>query len=181
MSISYGTDTYVQSGTQAFYWQHVSEEDSIVKIGNYCSIAENVKFFVDGNHRMDYASTYPFNGGNGYGKGSPAVGNDVWIGREVLVMSGVRIGDGSVVAAGSVVTKDVPNYAIVGGNPAKVIRYRFSEEIIKRFEDVRWWHLDRSFVYDELVPVRDDIEEWLKRCEKERAANHWLLSAPLAQ
>lgn len=72
------------------------------------------------------------------------MGNDVWIGSRVMVVGGVTIGDGAVIAAGAVVTKDVPPYAVVGGAPAKVIKYRFSEDIVKFLEELEWWNLPES-------------------------------------
>lgn len=106
-----------------------------VQIGNYCSIAENVVFLLSGEHNINAISTFPFMekfcgekrvAGS---KGDIIVEDDVWIGYGTTIMSGVKIGKGSVVAAGSVVTKDIPAYAIVGGVPAKIIKYRFTEEI----------------------------------------------------
>lgn len=120
-------------------------------IGKFCSIAPEVRFMMDGgNHRMD-GSTYPFNlFGNGWEaftpsldelpiKGDTVIGNDVWIGRRATIMPGVRIGDGAIIAAESVVTKDVEPYTIVGGNPAKVIRKRFSPEVIQELLEIKWW------------------------------------------
>lgn len=69
------------------------------------------------------------------------IGNDVWIGARSIIMDGVSIGDGAIVAAGSVVTKDVPPYAVVGGSPAKIIKYKFSQDIIDRLEEIQWWNL----------------------------------------
>lgn len=112
-------------------------ESESVKIGKFCSIATNVKIFGDGNHNTNWITTYPFTAfmqnDFSYIKGYPAykekrtkIGNDVWIGENAVVLSGVEIGDGAVIGAGSVVTKDVPPYAIVCGNPGKVVKYRFS-------------------------------------------------------
>lgn len=122
-------------------------------LGKYCALARNVKFIMNGaNHAMNGISTYPFYiFGNGWEvatpgpddlsyKGDTIVGNDVWLGYDALVMPGVRIGDGAIVAARSVVTSDVAPYSIVGGNPARVIRMRFAAETIKELLDIQWWH-----------------------------------------
>ena len=109
-----------------------------IYIGEYCSIAPGVKFLLAAEHSYKSISTYPFKVTHlGYeneatGKGSITLKDDVWIGLNSIIMSGVTLGQGSIVAAGSVVTKDVPPYAIVGGNPAKVIKYRFEQEIIEK-------------------------------------------------
>ena len=121
-------------------------------IGRFCAIARGVRFVMNGaNHAMDGLSTYPFwIFGGGWESAAPApgslpykgdtvVGNDVWLGYEALVMPGVTIGDGAIVASRSVVTADVPPYAIVGGNPARVLRTRFSPEVIERLRRVAWW------------------------------------------
>jgi len=116
------------------------EEEGLI-IGKYCSIAANVTIMLGGNHRYDWITTYPFSviwpaysyiKGHPKSKGFVVIGNDVWIGRNAMIMSGVHIGDGAVVGAGSIITKDVPPYAIVAGNPAKVVRYRFNEDQIER-------------------------------------------------
>lgn len=121
-------------------------------IGKFCAIAKGVEFVMNGaNHRMNSASTYPFNiMGGGWEKSAPTleqlpfkgdtvIGNDVWIGQNVTVMPGVHIGDGAIIAANSVVAKDVPAYHIAGGNPCKVIRKRFDDETIDCLLQLRWW------------------------------------------
>jgi virginiamycin A acetyltransferase len=121
-------------------------------IGKFCAFAEGVRFVMNGaNHRMDGPSTFPFPimGGSWAdhfdlitglpGRGDTVVGNDVWTGYGVTVMPGVTIGHGAVVAAGSVVVDDVPDYGIVGGNPARVIRRRFSDEEVERLLAIAWW------------------------------------------
>lgn len=121
-------------------------------IGKFCMIASDVTFIMNGaNHLSDAVSTYPFAifGGDWTnameGKSYPVkkntvIGNDVWIGYGATIMPGVTIGDGSIIATKAVVTKDVAPYSIVGGNPAKEIRKRFSDSDIKRLLDIQWWH-----------------------------------------
>ncbi|MBD1842735.1 CatB-related O-acetyltransferase [Cyanobacteria bacterium FACHB-63] len=124
-------------------------------IGKFCAIATHVKFIMSGaNHKLDGISTYPFPiFGNGWegemeqilnlpSRGDTVIGNDVWLGYESTIMPGVRIGDGAVIAAKSVVVKDIPAYAIVGGNPATVIRKRFSDAEIAKLLEIRWWNWD---------------------------------------
>lgn len=127
-----------------------------LKIGKFCSIAKNVKFIMNGgNHRIDTFSSYPFPifGGiwaeklkgtqlGASTKGDTIVGNDVWLGRDVVIMPGIHIGDGAVIAAESVVVTDVPPYSIYGGNPAKLIKKRFSEDIIQILLEIQWWNWD---------------------------------------
>lgn len=121
-------------------------------IGRFCAIARGVRFIMNGaNHPLSGLSTYPFwIFGQGWGgaepppermphKGDTIVGNDVWLGYQALVMPGVHIGNGAIVAAGAVVTADVPAYAIVGGNPARVVRKRFTEDEIALLEELAWW------------------------------------------
>ena len=122
-------------------------------IGRFCSIACGAKFlFTSANHAMRSLSTYPFpiffeewgldakNIASAWdNKGDIVVGNDVWIGFEAVILSGVTIGDGAIIGARAVVTRDVPPYTIVGGVPAKPIRKRFDEETIAQLERMRWW------------------------------------------
>ena len=120
-------------------------------IGKFCMIASDVKFIMNGaNHLTDAVSTYPFAiFGNGWedamegktypSKGNIVVGNDVWIGYNATIMAGVSIGDGAIIGTNSVVTKDVEPYSIVGGNPAKLIKKRFSEEEINDLLEIKWW------------------------------------------
>ena len=121
-------------------------------IGKFCAIARGIEFVMNGaNHRMNSVTTYPFNiMGGGWEmftptldelplKGDTVVGNDVWIGQNVTVMPGVHIGDGAIIAAISVVAKDVPAYCVAGGNPCRVIRQRFNEELTEYLLKLRWW------------------------------------------
>jgi len=121
-------------------------------IGKFCAIARGVEFVMNGaNHRMGSVTPYPFNiMGGGWEKCTPTVdelpykgdtivGNDVWIGQNATILPGVQIGDGAIIAANSTVTKDVAPYHIVGGNPARVIRPRFDEELIDHLLRLKWW------------------------------------------
>lgn len=123
-------------------------------IGKFCMIASDVKFIMNGANHLTHAfSSYPFAiFGNGWEKamegktypqkGDIIIGNDVWIGYNATIMAGVNIGDGAIIAANATVTKDVEPYTIVGGNPAKVIKKRFSEETIERLLKLKWWNWD---------------------------------------
>lgn len=118
-------------------------------VGSYVSIAGSVVFLLGGNHPLDRATTYPLRiqmrldgaGRDGYpwSKGDIRVGHDVWIGHGATVLSGVELGTGCVVAAGAVVTKSVPPYAVVGGNPARVLRMRFDPSTIEALLELQWW------------------------------------------
>ncbi len=120
------------------------------RIGRYCSFAQNVYIF-NANHPIERISQHPFFYNPALGivdeenitRTPLEIGNDVWIGQNAIIIPGVtRIGDGAVVAAGAIVTKNIPDFAIVGGCPAKVLRYRFSEEIQRKTRDSQWWNLD---------------------------------------
>ena len=124
-------------------------------IGKFCALATNTKFIMNGgNHRTDGLSTYPFMifSGDWAGrfpeeqdfpiKGDTIVGHDVWLGYNATVMPGITIGDGAIVASESVVSSNVPPYAIVGGNPAKIIRMRYADDVIDRLLKIRWWDWD---------------------------------------
>tara|TARA_R110002051_G_scaffold324635_1_gene422858 strand:- start:52282 stop:52905 length:624 start_codon:yes stop_codon:yes gene_type:complete len=123
-------------------------------VGKFCMIASDVKFIMNGaNHLTNSLTTYPFAiFGNGWGnamegksypqKGDIKIGNDVWIGYNATIMAGVTIGDGAIIATNATVIKDVEPYSIVGGNPAEEIKKRFSEDIILRLLDLKWWNWD---------------------------------------
>lgn len=128
------------------------DETERICIGSFCSIADEVAIFGGGEHRTDWVSTFPLRiafgdslaGRDGHprSKGPTTIGNDVWIGFRAMVLSGVTVGDGAVIGAGAVVTVDVDPYAIVAGNPAKVVRYRFTASEIEKLLSLRWWEWD---------------------------------------
>lgn len=153
------------------------------KIGRYCSIADNLQFIVKGTHMINWVTTYPFqeiwgidvplyeiNGIKGRagdpivdGLNSPiTIGNDVWIASNVKIKQGVTIGDGAILATECFVTKDVPPYAVVGGNPAKIIKYRFTEEQINELLQIRWWNWNDEEV-KQAVPLlaSSNIDEFI--------------------
>jgi len=136
-------------------------------IGRFCAIARGVKFIMNGaNHQMSGISTFPFFiFGNGWEvarpaadelpyKGDTIIGNDVWIGYDVLIMPGVTIGDGAIIAARSVVTTDVPPYTVVGGNPAQVVRRRFDADSVRRLQSVAWWNRSPAWITEHLNQIR---------------------------
>jgi len=151
-------------------------EGTTVKIGAFCSISSGVKIFLGGDHRTDWVTTYPFNilwdcakhiKGHPKSKGDVIIGNDVWIGADATILSGVTIGDGAVVGSKSLVIKDVPPYAVVAGNPAKFIKYRFNEDIIARLLVIQWWSWDEKKIESFLpLMLNSDISPFLKKSEK---------------
>lgn len=134
-------------------------------IGCFCSIAPHVEFILAAEHRIDTISSYPFKvrlGKRKYeasSKGDIIVEDDVWIGYGSIILSGVHIGQGAVIAAGSVVTKDVPPYAIVGGVPAKVIRYRFNDSVCKKLEKIDFSKLDKKTIMEHEKALYMTVDE----------------------
>lgn len=129
-----------------------------VKVGKYCSIAKGATIIINSEHNTDWFTTYPFSRWNPCIKGHPKsrgdviIGNDVWIGHEAAILSGITIGDGAVIGARAVVTKDVKPYHIAVGNPAKVVRARFPDAVIKHLLKIRWWDRPRKEV-EKLAPI----------------------------
>ena len=142
-------------------------------IGKFCAIAKGIEFVMNGaNHRMCSVTTYPFNiMGGGWEQFTPAledlplkgdtvVGNDVWIGQNVTVMPGVNIGDGEIIAAKSVVTKDIPAYCVAGGNPCKIIKKRFDDELISYLQEIKWWDWSPEKIFANLEALcSGDLEQ----------------------
>ena len=154
-------------------------------IGKFCSIASGVQFIMgSANHRISSISTYPFNVFGGAWaentpphlsqlpfKGDTVIGNDVWIGRDSVIMPGVKIGDGAIIAAYSVVVKDIEPYTVGGGNPARPIKKRFDEELIELLLNLKWWDFEPEKLFafmpilcdDDLELVRQKLKQTLER------------------
>ena len=154
--------------SDVFFERHVTHRyeyypDKLI-IGKFCQIAAGVNFVMSGaNHQMNAVTTYPFYIMEGWDqpvppltempiKGDTIVGNDVWIGENSTILPGVKIGDGAIIGMNSVVTKDVEPYTIVGGNPARVIRKRFDNELIALLLQLKWWDKSIEEIND-LIPI----------------------------
>lgn len=174
----------VQLGDKSYigeYKVHTwTSNNVVIPVGKYSSIAGDVSFIIDGNHRIDNFSSFPFREilnwtecpVNNWGKSIPTVGNDVWIGMNTVIYSGVDIGDGAVVAGQSVVTKPVPPYAIVAGNPAQIKKYRFNDEQISKLLEYKWWDLPEDVIRTELIPVMNDIDAVIEKLHNLRKLDH---------
>jgi len=136
-----------------------------IQIGKYCSIGRDCNFFLHANHRPDWITTSSqlwgpvtpevadlhMSMGHPTCKGDITIGNDVWIGAKSTIMSGVNIGNGAIIAAGALVTKDVEPYSIVGGNPAKHLKYRFDDSQIKNLLEIAWWDWEENKIREEAM------------------------------
>lgn len=171
--MSYGRYSYGKITT------HSWGEGAKLHVGNFCSISTDVHAFLGGNHRTDWVTTYPFghihqqtfNQFNGVGhpmtKGDITIGNDVWIGSGATIMSGVTIGDGAVIANNAHVVKDVAPYSIVGGNPAKHIRYRFTPKQIEQLLKIKWWFWDDDLI-NRFTPLlcNSAVDEFIRQAPR---------------
>lgn len=155
--VTVGTATYGELYVETF------NENSHLKIGNYVSISREVKFMLDVEHYIDHISTFPFKVKilneckyEAFSKGDIVIDDDVWLGYGSIIMSGVHIGQGAIVAAGSVVTKDVPSYAIVGGVPARNIKYRFDDGIIEELKKIDYSKINEDWIKKHLSELYDN-------------------------
>ena len=155
-------------GKKTYGQIHITDfsiNDTKLYIGSYCSIAPNVRFLLGGEHQIKSISTYPFKvmcfgeAREAGSKGDIVVKDDVWIGTNAIICSGVTIGQGAIVAAGAVVTKDVEPYAIVGGNPAKFIKWRFDESCRKRLCEIDIARLFDKFEEEDMPLVYENLTE----------------------
>lgn len=174
-----GDPSWVSVGRHTYGHPSIQEHGAApLKIGKYCSIADEVVFIM-ANHRIDFITTYPFsslsslwNGASGASQDHEAktgitIGNDVWIGFRSTILPGTIIGDGAVIAAGSVVRGIVPPYTIYGGVPARCIRKRFEDNIISELLKIKWWDWEDDFVNEHCNDLLSgDIEKFIEKFKK---------------
>lgn len=131
---------------------HDKHSIAVVKIGKFCSIADNVYIYTGSNHNTHWITTYPlrimldmagkYKDGHPSTKGDVIIGNDVWIASNVTILSGVKIGDGAVIAANTIVSKNILPYSVVGGNPQRLLKMRFEQNDIDKLLEIKWWNWD---------------------------------------
>ena len=185
-NIIVGDFTYIADSEFESHVTHLYEwNDDKLIIGKFCQIASGVEFIMNGaNHQMNAVSTFPFYTLEGWKqtppskedlplKGDTVIGNDVWIGQNAVILPGVQIGDGAIIGANSVVGSNVDPYTIVAGNPARVIRKRFNDELIQIMEELKWWDLSIDEI-NELIPIltSSNLEEVKKVLEKRLQNNN---------
>lgn len=165
-SIEVGRFTYGLETATIRQWG----EGANLKLGAFCSVAHGLTVFLGGNHRTDWATTFPFGHvhrdhlggedivGHPNSRGDIVIGNDVWIGANVTLLSGIEIGDGAVVAATATVTRSVGPYEVWGGNPACLIRPRFSPEVVARLRSLGWWNCPVP-VIRRMAPILSRVPE----------------------
>ena len=168
-------DYSIGAGTYGLPLVHDWNEGSTLNIGAYCSIAANVQLFLGGHHRVDWTTTFPFPAflsahenitGYSLSNGDINIGSDVWLCSNSIILSGVSIGHGAVVANAGVVTKNVEPYSIVGGNPAVHLKYRFSASIRERLLAVEWWDFPHEILENNIEKLcSNDIEAFLEFAE----------------
>lgn len=161
-----------------YSWGHLKianrSPGSALTIGHFCSLAAGTEVLLGGEHRTDFVTTYRFgeyppfdgwyqpDGPTARGLGDIVIGNDVWIGHDALILSGVTVGDGAVVGAGSVVRSNVPPYAVVLGNPARVAGFRFTPEQIAALLRIQWWDWSDERIADSLdLMMSEDIQRFI--------------------
>lgn len=168
----------------AFVWQW--HQNSLLEIGKYCSIANDVHFILDsGHHRLSEVTSFPhfnhlvdkdlpignqtqsdFRKNIKTEESKTIIGNDVWIGMNAIILPNVKIGDGVTILAGSVVTKDVPDYAVVGGIPAAIVKMKYDLDTIDKMKKIQWWNWSPEKVEENVgdfyIPIHDFVIKWLK-------------------
>lgn len=146
-------------------------DDKLV-VGKFCMISCNVIVLMGGEHDTDRVTAFPLKkrltgvqGDNidSDNKGPVIIGNDVWVGAGAIILSGVKIGSGAIIGAGAVVVKDVPPYAIAAGNPARVVKYRFSQDQIEKLLKIRWWDWEENKIKENIDYFYQDTDSFIKR------------------
>lgn len=160
-AVSVGNNSYGMLHIQSLFEQ---EGEKLI-IGHYVSVAPGVQFLLGVNHQTKTLTTFPLysrliepSNKDALNNGPIVIEDEVWIGTDAIIMSGVTIGKGAMIAAGAVVTKNVPHYAVVGGVPAKLIRYKYSEEIIKILEPIYLNNLNKTFIINNIDIFYKEIE-----------------------
>jgi acetyltransferase-like isoleucine patch superfamily enzyme len=171
-----GRGTYFDRNVNIITWS----DEYFVNVGNYTSVGRDCNFFLHANHRPDWITTstmllgpvspeidlFLMERGHPGCKGNITIGNDVWIGAKTTIMSGVTIGDGAVIGSGSVIAKDVPPYSIWVGNPAKMIKKRFSDGQIEKLMKIKWWNWPEQKIKDEVALLwSDGIDKFIEKHE----------------
>jgi len=156
----------------------VFTEGARIVVGAFCAIGPEARIHGGGAHVVTRAAAFPLNAilfdrgkrnaPDDIDKGPTVIGNDVWIGEGAMVLAGLTVGDGAVVGARAVVTKSVPPYAIVAGNPARILRYRFDEDIRERLLALRWWDWDDDEIRKQKRWFMGDVESFLDEMERVR-------------
>lgn len=155
---SIGHQSY-DNGAVVYRWS-----DAEINIGKYCSISYDVKFITDdGKHQCNNITSYPFKSNNISDKRGIKIGNDVWIGLGSTILYGVKIGDGATIAAGSVVTKDVEPYTIVGGVPAKLIKEKCTREETKLMQEIAWWDWKQETIEDRVEDFKLSYKDFINK------------------
>jgi acetyltransferase-like isoleucine patch superfamily enzyme len=139
-----GKFTYGYKGSPIIEWEN---KEAVLEIGSFCSIARGVNIYLGGNHHTEWVTTSPLNQlynirkdiNAASTKGNVIIGNDVWIGADVTILSGVTIGDGVVIGTKSIISKSIPPYSVAVGNPAQVVKKRFSDDSISKLLKIKWW------------------------------------------
>jgi acetyltransferase-like isoleucine patch superfamily enzyme len=164
-----GKWTYVDGQRARIY---LFSKDDKVEIGKFCSIADGVKILSGGEHgHLLRVANYPMRAyflnirpyPDALNNGPVIIGNDVWIGSHAIVLSGINIGDGAVVGAGAVVSKDIPPYGIAVGNPARIVKYRFSEDIIQKLLAIKWWDWEDEKIASSIDDFYGDIQTFVDK------------------
>jgi acetyltransferase-like isoleucine patch superfamily enzyme len=172
-----GTGTYFDRNVNIITWS----DQYYIKLGKYNSIGRDCNFFLHANHRADWITTSSqllgpvtqeiadmhMKMGHPTCKGDIIIENDVWIGANSIIMSGIKISNGAIIATGSTVTKDVPPYAIVAGNPGRIVKYRFYKDQIDKLLQISWWNWDEDKIKENAMLIwSDNIDKFITKYEE---------------